>query len=174
MPYGTINDCIITKRNSLILLPYIVSIDSKEYKLNQYELHDGVDIQCNDVYTPCNCVILQVINVDDYIGVLLQYSVDICLRFTHLKSVDVTPGQLVYSDTKIGEAYQFVHFEYLNIVKPDQETNWLVRFGPIQLYKCDPMLILDKSIVFNNTIMMEQDWGDLGDVQSSPRDSFTG
>lgn len=167
MYYGTIKSCTVSHTDATIVLPYIDSIHTRNYILNGKSLHSGIDIICRKIYTPCNCVILSTAKVEETYSIILQYSVDICLRFTNLKSVNVAPGNLILAESEIATSNSYVHVEYLttsiNSIQP-----WTIRIGPLQLYKHDPLPILDGSFVFDNTIQLENEYDDQYFTQSYP------
>lgn len=167
MDYGIITRCTISHTDSPIILPYIESTEEINYVRNKKQLHSGIDIGCTNVYTPCNCVILSTTNVDDFGAIILQYSASICLRFTHFKSVDVVPGQLVTVDSKLGVADSFIHVEYLD-TNVNNIQDWIIRIGPLQLYKHNPISILDGTFVFNNEVQLENDYDDKYFTQTYP------
>ena len=166
MSYGVIQNCSITHQDSDILLPFIDDIGSPEYRLNNKNLHDGINIQCTRVYTPCNAVVLQSCKLLDGFCIILQYSNEICLRFTHLVESYVVAGQLIEVDTEIGRCDDFVHFEYLRV--DDYEPRWLVRIGPIQLYKHNPNDVFNGEISFDNSVILEYPWPEKYFVESYP------
>ncbi len=166
MPYGVIQNCIITHANSVILLPYIDSEDSPEYRINKHTLHDGINLQCTNVYSPCNAVVIQAALCDTGYCIILQYSTSICLRFANIDECLVVPGQLILSDTLIGKCSNYVHFEYLNI--QPSIPSWIVRVSSLELYKHNPILVLDGSIEFDDEVVLEYPWPDKYFKESYP------
>lgn len=140
-------DCIITHRDSKVLKSYIID-DKKEY-------HTGIDLEASEVYCPCCGVVIQACQVDDHQSVVVQYSGNISLRFTHLREVCVKPGELVDFNQVIGTADKYVHFEYLTSEQNTPSFRVYVAQG-LALYKHDPRLVLDKNIIFDNYIAKMQ------------------
>ena len=134
-------NCVITLENSNVWKDYVVYI--------KQEYHTGIDLFADNIYSPCKGVVIQVCNVDKYLGVVIQYSEHVGLRFTHLESVFVNPGDIVENKQKIGLAKNFVHFEYLTT-----EANnpaFKVRIGELEFYKHDPRLVLNGNVKFDQT-----------------------
>lgn len=157
LEYGKIKRCTISHTDAPIILPYIDSVDNINYIRNKRQLHSGIDISCNVIYAPCNCVILSTNKVDTFDAIILQYSASICLRFTHLKSVVVQPGNLILADTKLGVADSYVHVEYLD-TSVGTIPDWVVRIGPLQLYKHNPISMLDGTFVYDNEVQLQNDY----------------
>lgn len=140
-----LKDCIITHKDSYLLKSYDVMMGSSSY-------HVGVDIEASEVYSPCRGVCIYSGLVDNKLSCTVQYSSNICLRFTNLSEVSVEAGQIIYYDQLIGIADKYVHFEYLTSEK--NEPNFRVFFNSnisYYMYKHDPMLVLTGNIQFDNT-----------------------
>lgn len=167
MAYSVIQNCSITHQDSSILLPYIDTTESIAYRLNNYSYNPGIDIQCTTIFTPCNAVVIQVaIESDNTYMITLQYSTDICLRFTNVVEPYVSSGDLIKVDTEIGRCNGYVHFELLT-TQPGKVL-WSVWIDPLKLYKNDPIQVFDGTIVFDNTVTLEYSWPEKYFVESYP------
>lgn len=139
-----IENCIITHKNSEVAKSYDVKAGSEIY-------HTGIDIKAKDVFCPCNGVCIFTGLIEEKPSCTVQYSPNICLRFTNLKEVCVAQGQVIEPDTKVGVADKFVHFEYLT--SEQNFPNFRVFFNATvsyYMYKHDPMLVLSGNTVFQN------------------------
>ena len=137
-----IKDCIITLKDSEVL---------KEYGEDRYyNYHTGIDLKAKEIYSPFRGVVVQKCFVDDieHYGIVLQYSENICLRFTNLKECYVVSGSTVETNQKVGLADGFVHFEYLT-----SEENYpsfkVFLTNEVAFFKHDPWLILSGNILFD-------------------------
>lgn len=140
-----LKNCVITHQNSKILKEYDVAAGTKVY-------HTGIDIEASDIYSPCYGVCIYNGLVDGQPSCTIQYSQNICLRYTHLKEVFVSAGSLVEYNQKIGLADKYVHFE--NLTSERAYPYFRVFFNSDKsyfMYKHDPMLILSGNTVFDNT-----------------------
>ena len=140
-----LNNCILTHTDSEILKFYDVSTSSQIF-------HTGVDILADEIYTTCKGVCIYNGLIDEQPSCTIQYSQNICLRFSHLKEVSVEQGQLVSYNQQIGLADKYVHFEYLTSER--SYPYFRVFFNANQsyfMYKHDPMLVLSGNTVFDNT-----------------------
>lgn len=139
-----LNNCIITHENSEILKYYGVTSSGTSY-------HTGVDIEGTNIYCPCKGVCIFNGLIENKPSCTVQYSNNICLRFTHLKEVNVNEGQLVEYDSIIGIADKYVHFEYLT--SENTYPHFRVFFNAQNsyfMYKHDPMLVLSGNTGFDN------------------------
>ena len=136
-------DCLITHQDSKVLKNYILD-ESQEF-------HTGIDLEADMVYTPCFGVVIQSCLVDDHQSVIVQYSGNISVRFTHLQDSYVRVGELVEFDQLIGKADKYVHFEYLTSEETEPGFRVYVAQG-LALFKHDPRLILDKNIIFDHYV----------------------
>lgn len=152
--YGSIENCVVTHTNAYIKLPWIDSVDSRYYRRNNNSFHSGIDLLASSVYTPCNCVILEVaLCSKNLYSVLYQYSADMCIKYSNLSSVSISDGELVLADSLIGTAKDYVHIEYWSSVV--HIPRWVCRFGPLQMYKHDPTDIVSGKFEFNNEIQLD-------------------
>lgn len=150
--FGIIQNCIITHSKSEIVFPYIDSVDDLKYKVTK-SLYDGIDLTAQEVYTPCNCVVIDISKQDNLYTVTVQYSKIVSLRFCHLKSVNVEIGAPILKDTLIGYAEKYVHFEYLTTDR--NSLNWCFRVRGLELYKHNPNDVLNGNIVFRDDVILE-------------------
>ena len=145
-----LQNCIITHEDSEVIKVYDVMMGSNAY-------HTGIDIKAENVYCPCKGVVIYSGLVENKPSVTIQYSPNICLRYTNLKQTNVVAGQLIYDNQNIGIADGHVHFEYLTSEK--NEPNFRVFFNSkvsYFMYKHDPMLVLEGNIQFDHTPMAQQ------------------
>lgn len=140
-----IKNCVITHKDSEIIKSYDAMQGSNCF-------HTGVDIKASELYTPCCGVCIYTGLIDNRPSCTIQYSPNICIRYTHLKEVHVSQGQLIQYDQKIGIADEYVHFEYLT---SERSYPYFRVFFQSEvsyyMYKHDPMLVLSGNAVFDNT-----------------------
>lgn len=145
-----LKNCIITHKDSEVVRSYDVYAGSGTY-------HVGIDIKASDVYTPCQSVVIYDGLVENKPSITIQYSPNICLRFTHLKKNTVISGEVLEKDDKIGEADEFVHFEYLT--SEQTYPNFRVFFNAQEesyfMYKHDPYLVLEQNIRFEEKLLTQ-------------------
>ena len=150
--YKTYKDCMITKGDARVLLPYISDNRSDMYKLNK-GYHTGIDIEASEVYNMYTGTVIQVgIEEDNSYAVTVEYNGDIALRYMNLLKAYVTPGDYIYLGAFIGSANKFVHFEYVNTRKDD--SIWPVRVGEKTYYKHDPEVIFDGRLKLRSNNIM--------------------
>lgn len=140
---------MITHQNSEVLKTYGIVQNSKEY-------HTGIDILGKDIFCPCNGVCIYVGLVDSQLSCTIQYSQNICLRFSNMAYLDINQGDVVSYDQKIGQADKYIHFEYLTSERT--YPYFRVFFNSTQsyyMYKHDPMLVLSGNVVFDNTTKLQ-------------------
>ena len=145
-----LKDCILTHQDSEVLRTYDISMGSETY-------HLGIDIKASDIYCPCSGVVIYDGLVEYKPSCTIQYSANICLRFTNMLELNVVAGQLVSYDTCIGKADEYVHFEYLT--SEPNDPNFRVFFNSTisyYMYKHDPMLVLTGNIQFDNTPVVDR------------------
>lgn len=148
MPSQILRNCIITHKDSEIVRSYDVYAGSGVY-------HVGVDIKADDVFTPCQCVVIYDGLVEKRPSITIQYSTNICLRFTHLKKSSVISGEVLEKDAKIGEADEFVHFEYLTSEQtyPNFRVFFNAQHDSYFMYKHNPYLVLEQNIRFEEKLL---------------------
>ena len=150
MAQQILKNCIITHTDALVTKTYDVRAGSNEY-------HVGVDVEAETIYCPCYGVCIYNGLIDNKPSCTIQYSENICLRFTHLEEVLVEQGALVAYDVPIGIADEYVHFEYLT--SEQTYPYFRVFFNCNQsyyMYKHDPMLVLTGNTVFDNSPRLEE------------------
>ena len=139
-----IENCSITHSDTEVVKNYDVAVGSEIY-------HTGIDLKCSEIYSICPGVVIQECLFESKPSVVIQYSGNISLRFSHLKEAYVHEGQLVNFNTPIGEADSYVHFEYLT--SQELNSNFSYKIPPnITLWKHDPNIVLDKLITFNQSV----------------------
>jgi len=131
-----IKSCLITKSDSQILKPWIDNKESDDFEYYN-ELHSGIDLATNLVYTMSSGVVLQVgkSKTGKY-AVTIQYDVSTSLRYMNLTSVNMSEGDIVKLGDIVGRCREFVHFEYISINK--ENSIWPVHIGTMTYYKHDP------------------------------------
>lgn len=152
--YKIINNCPITRQRSKVIRPYIESKENSHY--NAYGgLHDGVDIEAKSVHSICQGVVLLIgqNKFDNLYEITIQYDANICLRYCNLDMVYVSAGDAVIDGTMVGNAYRFVHFEYIN--RTQAMSPWPVHIGPVTYYKHDPEQFADKLLILPDTTQVE-------------------
>lgn len=158
--YKKLINCPITRTSSAALFPYIDSEDSGWYSIYG-GYHDGIDIEAKSVHSICQGVVLfigQEYDDNNLYEISIQYDADCCLRYCHLSSVIVNKGDAVYSGSMIGEAKDFVHFEYVSI--PKNNSIWPVRIGSQTYYKHNPEQYADGTLQ-----LLDSTWTDMVIVQ---------
>lgn len=147
-----LTNCLITHKDSEIVKSYDIYAGSGIY-------HTGIDIRTDSVYCPCQGVVIYDGLVEKQPSCTVQYSQNICLRFTHLKSLYVTSGQIIEAGQEIGIADSFVHFEYLT--SEQWYPNFRIFFNAYEnsyyMYKHDPYLVLNGNIQFEETSIPRQE-----------------
>lgn len=117
----------ITQSNAEIL---------KGWSIEPYNVHTGIDIPSENVFSLTSGVVLAVGQVNKHYCVTIQYDVNNLLRYDNLSSVSVGAGDVVQGDTLIGIADKYVHFEYAT---SDQgSSRWSVRIGCCTYWKQNP------------------------------------
>lgn len=112
---------------------------SKGWEPTGLHIHTGVDINIVSIHSVCRGVVIYV-GADLYetgLSIVIQYDVNQCVRYGHLKSVGVAVGQLITTGQVIGVADKFVHLEYLNTTAPEFNV-FPLRIGKVTYYKYDP------------------------------------
>lgn len=130
-----IKNCLITQQDSKVLRSWLDDLGTQTHNSKE-RYHTGVDLSATSVYAFCNCVCVYVgEDESDKLAVIVQYDRNRAFRFSNLTSIEVTGGQALPKDTKIGEADHFVHFELLT----REESEWGVRAGKEDYWKHDPI-----------------------------------
>ena len=141
-----LKDCIITNSDAEVVRSYTVALGEDAY-------HLGIDLIADQVYCPCYGVAIYTGLIDGLPSCTVQYSNNICLRFTHLSEVQVNAGDLIVASQVIGLADEYVHFEYLTseATTPAFRVFFNASQTSYYLYKHDPMLVLLGNVQFDNT-----------------------
>lgn len=144
-----IQNCCITQTDSEIKKLY--NVWDKE------DVHTGIDIYAENVYSPCYGVVIQQCLVDHQPSVVIQYSEFKVIRFCHLNECYVNLNQLVNPNQLIGKADQFVHFEYLTPELPSHSPNALRVKPGVVFYMHDPLIVFQEftGVLFNNNNISE-------------------
>lgn len=130
-----IKNCPITNEDSMILKKWMDE-DPIIHFGQQVQYHTGIDLTAHSVYVPFNCVCTYTgYGEDDKNVVIVQYDKYRSFRFANLSSVAVKGGDILDKGTQIGDADEYVHFEYLN----RKISQWVVRVGHEEYYKHDPI-----------------------------------
>ena len=144
MANDVIKNCIITKKDSRVL---------KYPNFNSFtECYPAVDIEANEIYSPCYGLLISDSNYFDKHALIVQYSGNICVKFSNLKSVTVDLGSVIVEGQLLGYANNYTIFEYLT---SEIQTPAFREFLPngLTAYKHDPMLILNGNVKFQNSFI---------------------
>lgn len=154
--YKIINNCPITRQRSKVIRPYIESKENSHYSAYG-GLHDGVDIEAKSVHSICQGVVLLIgqNKSDNLYEITIQYDANICLRYCNLDTVYVSAGDAVIDGTMVGNAYRFVHFEYIN--RTQATSPWPVHIGPVTYYKHDSEQLADGSSTLLSSSLTEME-----------------
>lgn len=123
-----------------IKLPWIGS--RKDKLFSRYGFHTGIDLYATGVYSLSSGVVISVGLDGKHYAVTIQYNSFSALRYLHLKETAVQAGQAVQSGFHVGNADQYVHFEY--VTKEQKESIWSVRIGTMTYYKHNPLDMIDE------------------------------
>lgn len=142
-----IENCEITKSNAEILIPYIGSTKSGDYKRYGF-LHDGITLKATTIYSPIFTTVLRIEkDMKGSFSVVLKYEHHSVIRICNLDSCSVSNGQLVPSAYSLGDArYGKCRVEYANEYKED--SKFILHLDSKVYYKHDPTSIL--AIGFTN------------------------
>ena len=167
-----IKNCPITKKDSNVKLEYIVDETSK-YVLDSKSIHTGVDIECENVYSVFDGVVIQCCMLDDHMSMIVQYNGSYCVRYSNMKSCELIVGHLVKNGDLLGSADEFVHFELLSTVRSSSGTK--VTVGSLRLFKIDPMDVVCGKMKFSDTpdYSNNQDYALQGEYSTEPLDNVS-
>lgn len=152
-----IQNCLITQSNAKVLKEFCIDNSSPLYKLYR-GFNTSVNLEATSVYTMYAGYVAIVFG-DSKSGyeVVVRMNQNQAIKYANLKSIDVRLNQQVDISQKIGEAKSFVRVEYLTTYT---KNPYSFRIGPVQMYKDDPMKILDsQNSVAVNTSLMYKDSG---------------
>ena len=127
----------VTNGPAEIIKDYI-DVDYLENK-RQVELHSGVDIRCNKVYSLSYGVVKLIGNNSTRHSIFISADDTNGYNYCHMKNVAVNYYDSVDVGTYLGEADDYLHFEYLN----KQESRWPFRIGTETWYKHHPKYVLE-------------------------------
>lgn len=147
--YQTISYCDVTKGPAKIVIPYINDPHSTLFKTFG-GFNPGVGIDAHNVYSFESGVVIQVGTNGKHYEVIVQFDVNVSLRYDRMSTVVVSPGQILAKGDQIGLVNNFVVFEYLTL---DQGTSvWPVRVHTATYYKQDPtpLLVGDIQLLAND------------------------
>ena len=133
MIYKTFLSDIVSEYGGL-RRPWIGSTSDPLYE--KYKFNTGIDLFGKEVYSYAPGVVLAVGKDESLYTVTVQYDVFSCIRYCHLKSVDVGAGDIIQSGSHIGAADKYLHFEYAT--KEKQDSVWPVRVMSEVYYKQNP------------------------------------
>lgn len=167
-----IKNCPVTKTDSNVIKEYVVDENSK-YVLDSKSIHTGVDIECENVYSVFDGVVIQCCMLDDHMSMIVQYNGTYCVRYAHLKSCECTAGHLVKNGDLLGVADEFVHFELLSTVRSTSGTK--VTVESLRLFKIDPMDVVCGKMKFSDTpaYSNNRDYAIVGDYSTEPLDNVS-
>lgn len=106
----------------------------------KYPYCTGTLVKCSDVYNVSYGKVLFIGKMGSTYTVLVQCNSGECLRYSNLKSVNVSSNTIILENTLIGQADESVLFEYCTAWKG--ESTWPVRVGNVCFYKQNPSEIL--------------------------------
>lgn len=136
--------CDVTQGPAEIVKSYI-DVDFLENKIAT-ELHSGVDIKTTSVYSVSPGLVKLIGNVDGkHVNIFIQSDDTNCYNYCHMKTCAVEYYDAVELGTYLGEADEFVHFEYLNT----QRSRWPFRIGTSTWYKHNPEVVLTNGYLSN-------------------------
>ena len=120
-----IKNCFITKSDSTIL---------KDWSTSSNNIHTGIDLSGNKIYSPCYGVVVQILNsMHDNKIIVIQYNADTCIRFTNLSSVEVKINQSVTEGELIGHCTKYVHVELLSTTIDQSSLDQIMLKLPVRV-----------------------------------------
>lgn len=135
-----IENCEITKSNAEILIPYIGSTKSGDYKRYGF-LHDGITLKATNAYSPCFGTVVSVgQSTNNTYTISIQYNAFSLLRICNLSTCNVKAGQAISTNTHIGTAKSKIKVEYAT--NRSEGSASVVRVDGNTYYKHDPSSIL--------------------------------
>lgn len=145
-----ISNCEITKQDSQVLKPCVMSTNDEEYKVTG-QFHTGIDLSGNDIYSVYSGTVVYTGEDESGKCVVVQTGSSFCITYKHLDTVDVRMGQNINGGGRLGACLKYVHVELL------QKTNsfWPVRIGSDTWYKQNPEPIFERSLDVANIAQFE-------------------
>jgi hypothetical protein len=134
-----IKNCIFTKSDSIIL---------KSWKILPDNIHTGVDISGNTIFSPCFGVVISILYDDSekYV-IVLQYNADVCIRISNLVFTNLKLGESIKLGDQIGYSNNYVHIEYL-LSTISSTPSLCVRVGKYTYYKYNPIDLVMGKLTF--------------------------
>lgn len=135
-----IKDCLITQSDAKVLKEYCIDKSNPLYK--EYKgFNTSVNLEATDIYNGYMGLVAMV-SGDSRTGyeVTVQLNLDQAVKYGNLKHVDVQMNNYIDIGEKIGVANKWLRFEYMNT---NVHNQYSFRVGDVQMYKDDPMNILD-------------------------------
>lgn len=136
-----IKDCLITQSDAKILKKYCVDKSDPLYK--QYKGYNtSINLETTKVYSMCYGLVVHVSGDAKYgyeVGVRVNQNQ--AIKYGNLKSINVKMHNVVDVSQQLGEANRYVSIEYLTT---NIKNSYPYRIGSVQMYKDDPMKILDE------------------------------
>lgn len=135
-----IKNCLITQSDAKVLREFC--IDKQDPKYKEYKGYNtSVNLETTDVYSGYAGRVTMIAG-DARRGFEVGVSMNTqqAIKYGNLKSVNISINQDVDIGTKIGEARRWVSVEYLTT---NAENSFPCRIGLNQMYKDDPMLVLN-------------------------------
>lgn len=138
-----IKNCLITQSDAKVLREYCIDKSNPLY-LQYKGYNTSVNLETIDVYNGYFGKVVMIAG-DTKTGfeVVVQMNLDQAVKYGNLKSVEVKLYQDVDVSQKIGEAKKWLKFEYMTT---NSKNQFPFRVGNIQMYKADPVLVLDPSL----------------------------
>lgn len=136
-----ISNCEITKQDSEVLRPCVISTQSPLYKETK-QLFPSIDITGSDIYAAYSGTVV-LLNRDD-LGqcMIIQTETSFCITYKHLDNVAVRLGDYVDKGQFIGSVDKYIRIELLR----NLTSIWAVRIGAATWYKQDPQPIFDHTL----------------------------
>ena len=135
-----IKNCLITNSDATILKEYCIDKSSPLYK--EYKGYNtSINLEANEVFNGYTGRV-SLISGDprSKYDVVVQLNLNQAVKYGNLKSVNVKMGDFIDIGTKIGDASRWLKFEYMNTSVHNQ---FPFRIGDVQMYKDDPLNVLD-------------------------------
>lgn len=131
---------LVTKSDAVIL-KYFTYDETKNTSMLHEDIHTGVDIQGQKVYSMSPGTVILVGYDGKYKNVIIRLDEENCFNYAHLTDTDLRYNEDVEEGTFIGHCDSFVHFEHGS----RQQTLWPIRIGTLTYFKKDPMYVLENS-----------------------------
>lgn len=144
-----VKGCLITRSDAKVLREYCISTSSPLY-LQYKGFNTSMNLSASSVYNLYSGYVTMIPgDARSGFEVVVLVNQNQAIKYSNLKSVEVTLNQRVDISQKLGEAKSYVKIEYLSTYVKNQ---FPFRIGSTQMYKDDPAKIIDP---FNSYINNE-------------------